>query len=247
MIGIGINEYVILSNQTKVNEKGTLELHLKTGKISDEEMIKLLEKGVDVGESSTKLLLFAPLTKTFEGSRKTAQQLAKDMQDHIKLLSKFLEVYLAKEKIEELFSPAKIIEMSGVSAQAYLNGLKNDEFISGLYTKIAKKFVEVINKEGIVENKNSFRLKLWRQSATKNFPRIPTGFDTWIEPMNVPTPKVVATTYDLTPFTGSAFHKLSTDAPLADAVPQVEQKKAEELFEPDTSVNTLFTDDGPIG
>lgn len=244
MIGIGINQFVVIGNETKVNDKGTLELHLKTGKIAEKDMLELLEKGIDVGESSTKLLVFAPMTLTIEKTRKTSQQLAKDMQDYIKLLSKFLEVYITPTDLVTLFSPSKIIEISGVTSQAYLNGLKSDEFISSLYTKIAKSFVQIVNQKGIVENSKSFRLKLWRQSLSKNFPRIPTGFDPWIESMDVPVPKVVATKYDLTPFVGSTtIHRLSTEAPPADVVSQEEAKKAENLFEPDTSVNELFTDE----
>jgi hypothetical protein len=192
MIGIGINEFVVLGNETKVNEKGTLELSLKTGKISEEEMMKLLMAGKDVGESSTKLLIFGPMTKAYEGNgRKTTQQIAKDLQDYQKQLSRFLEVYLTKDELTAQFGPSTIMDAAGVTPEAFLNGLKSDDFVAKVASAIAAKFISVCQQNHIFENEKSFRLKLWRQTAAKAFPRIPTGFDTWIEPMAVPVAKVV--------------------------------------------------------
>jgi hypothetical protein len=235
MIRIGINEFTVLSNETKVNEKGTLELHLKNCSIPDEEMVTLMLKGQIVDDSVTKILLFAPQTNTFEGGRKTIQQIAKDLHEYRKILVKFLEIYMGTKEIEEQFGNSVILESSGATEATFVNGLKNDDFVTKTYTGISKKFVQVCVKNQVFDNKKSFRLKLWRQSATKNFPKIPTGFDIWIEPMNVPTPKVVATKWDLTPFTGTTVHRLSNEAPIADAVPEEEINTGQSVFNEEDS------------
>jgi hypothetical protein len=246
MIGIGINEYVVLGNETDVNDKGTLQLVLKTAKLSETQVLELAMKGIDVGESSTKLLIFGPMIIDYTTkNRKTVQQIVKDMQDYQKQLNKFLEIYLTAEQIKEEFGPSLIMNITKITdINAFATALKSDTFVNSTITSIAKTFVSLCKKYNVFESKNSFRIKLWRQTKEKAYPRIPTGFDTWIESMSVPTPKVVASEYDKKDQGG--WYKLDPTPVQQDVVPQETIDTTQSIFSNPAVEELPFIDTPPL-
>jgi hypothetical protein len=149
-------------------------------------------------------------------------------------LIKILKVYLTQEQIDAEF-PLSIMLGAAPTQDAFVAGLKQDEFVDKVYTYVSNKFVEVLRKFNLIENTRTFRIKLWRQSETKNFPRIPGGFGDWIEPMDTPVSKLGITEYEKT------NSKLKTDAPVADAVPQETTDEAVSLFNNKEDDEPLFT------
>lgn len=227
MLGIGINEYVHLASETKLNEKGQLELHLKA-QMSDDEVLKQVMEGKEVRQGTVRLTLFPGFKVDFETkARKTSGQLVKEMQDYQKTLTEFLKIYLTTEQIEEHFS-LKIMLGAAPNEAAFASGLKTDDFVDKVYTYISQKFIEVVQKFNLFEHRETFRIKLWRQSETKPYPKIPTGFGKWIESMRIPwtdasgkiTSDLQMTDYE------KKNKKLNADAPAPDATPAEEENKA---------------------
>jgi hypothetical protein len=224
MVGIGVNDYCHIGNETKVNEKGNLEIQIKAATLKEAEILKMVLEGKEITQGATRLTLFPNFKIDYNSKqRKSIGQLTKDIQDYQKQLIKFLKVYLTQEQIDAEF-PLSVMLGAAANQDAFLAGLKTDEFVDKVYTHVSEKFIEVLRKFNLFENERTFRIKLWRQSETKNFPRIPGGFGEWIEPMDVPVSKLGITEYEKT------NGKLKTDAPAADAVPQETTEQATSLF-----------------
>lgn len=243
MLRIGINENVCIGKDTKVNEeKGWLELQLRQGvSMTDGEKMQAAFEGKEVKEDSVlKQVLFPPKTDAYEKGvkvgRKTVAQISIDIQKYMEYLSKFLGVYMTTDQINEEFGKLTFVKLTAAKTAEELKSFLEDEAkISKLYVAIYKELLKVLKKHNGIEPKvqtpeNTFRLKLWRQKAANTFATIPTGFDIWIEPMNVPEPMVKVTAYDLTNFKNSTINRMSTEAPVADSVPPSSMDVATTLF-----------------
>jgi hypothetical protein len=197
MIGIGINEFVHLGTDTKVNEKGILEIQLKSASLSDAETLQMVMDGKEISTGSTKLMMFPGFKEDYNTKkRKSNAQLVKELQDYQKLLIKFLKIYLTTDQIEEDFN-LRIMVKAAPNEAAFAQGLSSDEFIDKVHTFISTKFVEVLKKYSLFQHAETFRIKLWRQSETKAFPRIPAGFGEWIESMRVTATQLTPSKYEI--------------------------------------------------
>jgi hypothetical protein len=202
MVGIGINENVTISSETKINDKGTLELILKQGSLSEEEKVLASLGGNDVDDKSTKLLLFNPkLTNDSTGVVKAPGQIMKEIQDFRKQLAEFLLCYMTTEEVESLFGSNIPKTLSKIEDdKAFVVALKKDTTVDAITTGMVTLFVKLCKENNIFDSKKTFRLKLWRQKKEKNFPKLPAGFSKWVEPMDVPTPKVKIEKFDEQPY-----------------------------------------------
>src|SRR4030042_591275 len=233
-VGIGINEYCHIGSDTKVNDKGNLELQIKAASLSEAEILKMVLEGKEITQGAVRLTLFPNFKIEYNTKqRKSRGQLHQDSQNYQTILIKILKVYMTQEQIDTEF-PLSVMLGAAVNQDAFVAGLKKDEFVDKVYTYVATKFVEVLTKFNLIENARTFRIKLWRQGETKNFPRIPAGFGEWIEPMDTPVSKLGITEYEKT------NGKLKTDAPVADVVPQETTDEAVSLF------NNKEDDDAPL-
>ena len=245
MIGIGINEYCCLSSDTKVNEKSTLELVVKQGNISESEKIRLSLEGKEVDERSIKLLQFPVQLMDGKGVKKSASQVLKEIQAYRNQLAKFLEVYMDSVALDKNFGATLPLEVSGADSARFENLLTIDSSILKIVSAISDRFIKLCIENSIFNSTSLFRLKLWRQTKEKAYPRLPVGFDMWIESMSVPTPKVTATAFDTKPYDEKypLIHRLSNLPFPADTVPQEEINQSESLFnKKDEGVNEIFPD-----
>lgn len=242
MIGIGINDNVVIGKETKTNrEKGWLEIQFKSPSLSEDKQMEAAFEGKEIKEYSTKQNIFPPKTDAYingaVAGRKTSPQIMSDIQKHVQYLQKILKCFMTTEELEEDFGISLATKLSGTATSAALaKYLESDDNVTKLYMEIYDAFVNCLVKYKALDPVNPtaaqmVRLKLWRQKATNTYSTLPTGFDEWIEPMNVPVAKVVATKYDLTPFKGSLnIHRLSTEAPVTDAVPPEAVEVAQAMF-----------------
>lgn len=234
MLGIGINEYVTIGSETKINEKGSLELHLKAN-LSESEVMQQVLQGKEISDGSVKLILFPTFKEDYETKvRKSVPQLMKDIQEYQKVLIEFLKIYLTSEQIEEHFS-FKTMLGAAANEEAFVKGMATDTFVDKVYTHVASKFIEVLKKFSLFEHKETFRIKLWRQSAERAFPRIPGGFGKWIESMRIPYvfSAILETEYE------KKEKKLNKDAVAPDAVPATETTQQANLFTPGNTEDEL--------
>jgi len=247
MVGIGINTNVSVSNEIKVNEKGTLELFLKQGGMTEAEKIISSLAGNDVDDKSTKILVFGPNSvKDFNGNIKTAAQVLKEIQTFRTKLHDILTVFIPTTVLATEFGARLPLEVTGVAPELFEKQLSSDVTIASISTKIAEKFVALCVEHKVYTSKTTCRVKLLRQKLEKPYATIP-NFGDWIEPMDAPGIKVTANKYDLTDYDAIKYpgiNKLSSQPIPADNIPVAETNVANGMFEEPEApvVNDLFND-----
>lgn len=246
MVGIGLNEYVVVSSDTKVNEKDTLEVVLKQGTMTEEEKVLLSLSGKDADEKTTKLLLFSPkLTNDSTGVSKAAGQIMKECQDYRKQLAEILLCYMTVAEVEEKFGPTILKSLSSIEDdKAFVNALKLDATINKITLGINNLFIKLCKEYGVFDSKDQLRVKLWRQKKEKNFPKLPVGFSKWIERMDVPVAKVKIEDFDKKPYDATTSITRVSKEPLEeDRVPQEEIDTTQSTFMTPESTLGTFPDD----
>lgn len=251
MVGIGINSNVVIGSETNVNDKGTLELHLKNKSVSTKDALNMLRGEEDIQEGSCKLLVYPGYLVDYNTKERLSDAtIIKNLQAYKNTLSKFLTIYMTKEQITEQFGPNAILGAAKDDV-TFIAGLKSDDFVASIYTYIANTFLKVLTANKIQENEKSFRIKLHRQSAAKPYPCLVKSLydsELWIEPMDVPTPMVVETKYDRTPFKNTDITKLDSSPVAKDVIPVEEVATANvnfstpDEFPSDDMDKPLFTD-----
>ena len=233
MVGIGLNEFVVVSSDTKVNDKDTLELVLKQGTMTEEEKVMLSLSGKDADEKSTKLLLFSPkLTNDSTGISKAAGQIMKEIQDYRKQLAEILLCYMTTAEVEEHFGSTVLKSLTEIeNDKAFVNALKSDTTINKITLGLNKVFIKLCIEFKIFDSEEQLRLKLWRQKKEKNFPKLPVGFSKWVERMDVSTPKVKIEPFDLKPYDAlTTLCRVSKEPLEADRVPEEEINTSQSTF-----------------
>lgn len=179
MLGVGIHENVGLTTDTKVNEKGSLELHF--GKKAVTDLWASLEAGDSVKEDTSKIIVWPINMTTWDGNIKSANQIVTELQALEKLLRQILKVYITTDIIEKYQGGVKMFDGLVFEKEKITEHLLDETFVQGAQKNIITKFIEVCNDNDIFDNDQTFRLKLIRQGKDKHFPKIPASFDTWIE------------------------------------------------------------------
>jgi hypothetical protein len=248
MVGIGLNEFVVVSSDTKVNEKDTLELVLKQGTMTEDKKVMLSLSGKDLDEKATKLLLFSPkLTNDSTGISKAAGQIMKEIQDYRKQLVEILLCYMTTAEVEDHFGSTILKSLTGIEDdKAFVNALKLDATINKITLGLNKLFIKLCTDFKIFNSKEQLRVKLWRQKKEKNFPKLPVGFSKWIERMDVPVAKVKIEDFDMKPYDAlTTICRVSKEPLEADRVPQEEIDTTQSTFMNPTEETKgfLFPDD----
>jgi hypothetical protein len=232
-VTVGINEYVVLSGESKLNEKDTLELHFKTDSgLSEETKINMQLEGKEFSDRGTRILCWGVDSNTWDKSgRKTISQISKELGDYKNQLKDILAVYLTNAILDKEFG--KEILTNGKDSKEYIKALEKDAFVIDTCKNIANKFLELCTKYKIFDSTmDNFRIKLHRQKLTKPYPCLPK-YGVWIESMRVPVPKVVPVKYDLALFDAVNYptiNRLSAEPIEEDKVTPEQEASAGSLF-----------------
>lgn len=230
---VGIHEGLGITDKTKVNEHGTLELNISATTGSDS-VLDALEGNDTMSSLEQSFRFYPPNMLDFDKNKKTGAAILKDL---LLIRFQFLQfgyIYVPKEKAQSYFGGTKMFEgivpMDKESLGKAITQLVNEDFMKKVVANLSAKFVHFLETEKIYESPIKFRIKLLRQSKLKNFATIPSSeFDTWIEPMDIPAEasKIAFTDYEISKGKDSGA-PVKSDDPKAKAK---DVNKAKSLFE----------------
>lgn len=240
MLQVGIHENVKLGSETDIqNNNGNESLVINLVKTSGLSTFDALVNDNAVVDESSNVFVndFRFSMKKFDSEEmKSTGELAKLIKRFRMFLKEFLMIYLTDDKIEETFGSKKIFEELGITSENINEELPKESTMNRVYKAICTAFVETCKANNLYDREETFRIKLVRQSAAKNFPTFTKyTWEPWIESMDIDTKdsKIV--------FTADEKNKgLDSSAMAAsDSVPETDANTAEDLYK-DPSINDTF-------
>ena len=187
MLEIGINENLRLSEESKINEKGSLELYFVEGDNVAKTALDMLATEEADAESS-KMLIFPPNVKEYNSEDlRSSTDIVKDLKATYKCLYHIFNLYFTKDELAKIYPISCLTEGLSITPENQETMLQQESVVVKMSTNLAHAIVKVI-KENNLGSKEAFRLKLLRQSPKKAFPRFTykPDFGDWVELMSVP-------------------------------------------------------------
>ena len=248
---VGIHENLVLDPKTKINDKGSLELHIKSNDGGNEE--DSMFNAFNAGSTSAldgmegKIIFFPPNMKTFDGNVKTAPEIAKDLLVVAHQLKQYASLYATKDEVETALGGFAmfdgIVDTTNTALMKQtLPRLTDEEFMHSVLKNLCGRFIMFIESKNGFEEPVPFRQKFIRQSANKHYPTISkSDFDVWLESMEIPkeASKVSWSEWEIK-------NKKNDPTPIAAAASDDEEEEvnmaAEDMFasEADDSAPDLF-------
>ncbi len=227
MLGAGMNEDLVLSNETKVNEeKGNLELIFKREALTGDAMWDALNANQDVSADSVKIIIWDVNLTTWEGQQKTAGQIVKELQALESQLKQILSVYMTGDKIDKYLGGTKMFVGTVVKKENFATVMVVEDTVKSVQQVIIKNFITACKENDVFDNAQTITLKLVRQSKTKHFPKLPM-FGAFIESTVITTKKTGLAWTDY-----EEKNNLNDPTPTpADVPEETEQKTASSLFD----------------
>jgi len=186
MLEIGINEDWRLGPESKVTDKGGINIHFIKGEAT-ESALELLDEEFEEGESSN-ILLFPPnMTNYKEETARTSIELIRDITTDYHRMYAIFNLYFTKDELKKIYPISSIMEGLNITAENEKTMLTQESVIKKIYENLGAAITKVINTEKMWE-KDMFRIKLLRQSPKKAFPRFTykPKFGDWVELMTIP-------------------------------------------------------------
>jgi hypothetical protein len=241
LIKVGIHDNLVVTNDTKVNEHGTLELGIATAQDTSD-LLAAFQNNATGDQMKSSFRFYPPNQEDFDKNQRSSGDIAGDLLKMKDQLMKIAALFAPEETVEAYIGGTKMLEGIGIAPEQYakaLEGLTNKDLVAAIVTNLATKFVAFLTAADAFSGSIKFRMKFLRQSKLKNFAVISkSDFDTWIEPMTIPKAqsKISWSEYEVT-------KGLNDPTPAkADAPEQpgeaVEALKGAELFGPGTKVET---------
>ena len=190
LIPVGIHNNLVISEKSKINDKGSLELVIKSVE-SPEAILAALESNEVYQAMESNFRFFLPGLTDFNKNVKSAADLVKDLTVRRHQLSKFAELFGTKDEVEKAIGGMAMFEGLGIAPEAYgkaVGMLLQEDFLKKVDTNLCTKFLNFLKaKNAFGNSKATFRAKFPRGSKTKTFSSISKStFETWIEPMTIP-------------------------------------------------------------
>lgn len=243
LIKVGIHDNLVLTNDTKVNEHGTLELSIATVQDTSD-LLAAFQNNSTGDQMKSSLRFYPPNQEDFDKNQRSSGDIAGDLLKMKMQFMSFAVLYAPQETVEAYIGGTKMLEGIGIAPEQYakaLDSLTNADLCMKVTTNLATKFVEFLTAANAFNQTIKFRMKFLRQSKMKNFVVVPkSDFDTWIEPMTIPKAqsKIAYSAYEIdkklndpAPATADAPESAGNDA-------QAEALQGAELFGPETPVTT---------
>lgn len=189
LIKVGIHENLQLTDKTKINDKGTLELSIASAQSADD-MLAAFEGNSTNTSMESSFRFYPPNMKTFEGDLKTAGEIGNEI---LKMRHQFLQyakLFATKEEAEAAIGGLAMFKGLGIPPEEIKKALAmfdKEDFVQKVVTNLSKVFLDFLQSKNAFSGEVKFRHKFLRQSKAKNFATIPNSdFDIWVEPMTVP-------------------------------------------------------------
>ena len=217
LIKVGIHDNLILSAESKINDKGTLELAIQS--IQDPNaLLNAFESNETFSEMKSSFRFYPPNMKDFEGRTKTSAEVAQEVLRMRHQLIQYAMLFGTKEEVTEAIGGLAMFKGLGIPDDQIQNALTQfdqEEFTKKVVTNLCTRFLEYLRAKDAFNGKTPFRQKFLRQSKAKNYAIIPTSdFDVWIEPMDVPkeASKIAFTEYEIEKGKNLSHPVASTDS-----------------------------------
>lgn len=231
LIKVGIHENLVLSDESKINDKGTLELCVKS--VQDPNaLLNAFENNTTFNEMKSSFRFYPPNMTDFEGRTKTAPEIAQELLRMRHQLMQYALLYATKAEVETAIGGLAMFEGLGIPKEDMakaINQFTDENFTKKVVTNLCTKFLEFLRSKNAFNGQVTFRQKFLRQSKAKNYATIPlSDFDVWIEPMSVPkdASKVAFTDYEIKNGKHLDHPVASTDAETS----AEDANKAQQLF-----------------
>ena len=189
LINVGIHENLTLSDKSKINEHGTLELVVKS--IEDDNAVFAALAGNTVVQTmESSIRMYPPNLLDFDKNLKSAADVAKDMSIIRHQFLTYGKLFAPKEDVEAAIGGLQMFEGLGIPpedmAKAF-QALTREDFLHRVVTNLSTKFLGFLQAHNAFDGSVTFRQKFLRQSKPKNFIAISSSsFDVWLEPMTIP-------------------------------------------------------------
>lgn len=191
MIGVGINENVVVKSST-VDEKGKLVLTLDYAENLTKEKVDVFDQfssaAVDDGNADRTLNIFpfkkpsGPKNET-KTNEELLEMISDDMNKVRSQLSQLLEVYMKSDDIK--WEPFR---GTGIDKDNYRERFLNDDSLAAIFANYASQFSAMLAPFA-AKPEFKLRMKLIRQSKDKHYATIPGRFlkeNPWVESMDIP-------------------------------------------------------------
>lgn len=191
LINVGIHENLVLSDKTKINDKGSLELCIVAA--GGNSIMDAFEDNTTFSELEQSYRFYPPSAKDFDQKTKSGVDLAKDLLKVRHQYMQYALLYASKEDVAKAFGGFKMFEGQGIEGnEKQIASLTTEAYRNKVSTNLASLFLKFLKSKKAFSKPVPFRQKFLRQSADKNFSTIPgSSFDVWIEPMTVPAEQSV--------------------------------------------------------
>lgn len=189
LITPGIHESLALSDKTKINDKGTLELVIKS--VDDPNaLFNAFESNEIFQDMESKFIFYPPSLKDYDQNEKSAADIGADLLKIRHQLLQYAYLVAPKEEADKAIGGTAMFQGIGVpqdQIKKAIGQLNQEDFLYKVNTNLAKIFLDFMKSKKAFDGSVTFRQKFLRQSEAKNYATIPTSsFDVWIEPMDVP-------------------------------------------------------------
>jgi len=190
LIPVGIHNNLVISEKSKVNDKFSLELVIKSVE-SPEAILAALTSNEVYQAMESNFRFFTPNLLDFDKNIRSAADIVKDLTVRRHQLSKFAELFGTKEEVAKAVGGMAMFEGMGIAPENYgkaIGQLTQLEFLQKVDANLGNKFLEFIkSKKGFDNSANGFRAKFPRGSKNKTFSSISKStYETWVEPMTIP-------------------------------------------------------------
>lgn len=230
LITVGIHSNLVLTEKTKINEYGSLEIGIKVAQ--DESAILDAFRDNTVSESMESVFrIYPPSEKDYKGNIKSGHEIA---QDFLALREQYMTIagiFGDPEEIAAAIGGTQMLEGHGIEdLNKAIEALTGETFRNKVNEKLSTLFLNFLTSKKAFDGTVKFRMKFPRQNADKNFSTIPRNDKQgpWIELSGVPKAESNISWSDW-----EVAEKRNSGDPVASTatkVTEVDQKTADGLF-----------------
>lgn len=188
LIPVGIHENLIISEKSKLSDKGGMDLVVKSIE-SPEAILAALTNNEVYNAMESNFKFFAINLTDYNKNVKGAADLVKDLTVLRHQLSAIASVYGTKEEVDTAIGGMAMFEGLGIAPENYgkaVAQLVQGDFLKKVQDNLSSKFLAFMTGKKAFES-TPFRAKFPRSSKTKTFSGITKSpYDVWIEPMSIP-------------------------------------------------------------
>lgn len=189
LLTVGIHENLVLGADSKINDKGTLELVIES--VSDDSaLLNAFKTNTTFDKMKGKIIFYPPMMSNYDKTTKSAAEVAKDV---LAMRHKFMEygkLFATKDAVNAAIGDMQMFQGIGIADDALDTAparLANEDFVKKVVTNLSTKFLNFLKKVDAFKGDVKFRHKFLRQSKDKNYPVVPNStYEVWVESMDIP-------------------------------------------------------------